>query len=453
MKTYRAFISYSQQDKVWGKRLHGWLEGYRLPSGVDAPVAPGERLGRFFRDDEEMAAASNIANIVERSIDDSEALIVICSPRSAKSQWVAAEIEQFRRRGPDAKVFAFIIDGIPNSGDPDTECFPAALRRVQRSDRPEELPVEPLGLDIRKDGRDRAVARLAAGLLGVDFDDLWQRDRRRDEARLRQMVLGLAGLSIVFAALAAAAVIMGLEARRNEKAAHDNLAGFFAERAWQNLESGNTLAAARYALAGRQLSEPNARSYHAVLGAAMFASGETLPPLLHDGPVYSATYSVDGQLVVTTGEDGSVKLWSAQTGALVAKLEGHGGRVNVASLSPGGTSLATGGNDGKIVFWDVDGLSMIAESPGHGAPVQTIRHSKSGKEVLTAGRDGTARIWNSATGEELRRFGSAGDTVWSAEYSADGQYVLTAHEDGVARLWSSGAGVLVRELVRHARPV
>ena len=60
-RTYRAFISYSQQDKLWGKRLHGWLESYRLPAGTTTRVPAGERLGRFFRDDEEMAAASNIA--------------------------------------------------------------------------------------------------------------------------------------------------------------------------------------------------------------------------------------------------------------------------------------------------------------------------------------------------------------------------------------------------------
>ena len=110
---------------------------------------------------------------------------------------------------------ATIIDGIPNSADPETECFPPALRRSANPDNPDDLPVEPLGLDIRKDGRDRAVARLAAGLLDADFDDIWQRDRRRGETRLRQMILGLTALSTVFALLAATAVFMCLQARQN----------------------------------------------------------------------------------------------------------------------------------------------------------------------------------------------------------------------------------------------
>jgi hypothetical protein len=182
-KTYRAFISYSQQDEAWGRRLHNWLESYRVPEGVVAGLPPSRRLGRFFRDDEEMAAAANIATIVERSIESSETLIVICSPRSARSKWVAAEIRHFRKTGREGKIFAVIIDGVPNSGDPETECFPQQLRAGVDPEDPHALPIEPLGLDLRKEGRSRACARLAAGLLGVEFDDLWQRDRRRADAR------------------------------------------------------------------------------------------------------------------------------------------------------------------------------------------------------------------------------------------------------------------------------
>lgn len=214
-KHYRAFISYSQQDKAWGKRIHTWLETYRVPVGVMVGNQQTRRLGRFFRDEEDMAAASDIAEIVRRAIEDAESLIVICSPRSAQSKWVNAEIQHYRRTGRARKVFAVIIDGVPNSGDPATECFPAALRAAGDPDDPEALPIEPLGLDIRKDSHARACARLAAGLLGVDFDDLWQRDRRRAEARQRLIVGGLAGVSVAFAALAATAIWFSILSERN----------------------------------------------------------------------------------------------------------------------------------------------------------------------------------------------------------------------------------------------
>lgn len=212
-KQYRAFISYSQQDGLWGKRIHRWLEDYRVPVGSLADIQMPRRLGKFFRDDEDMAAASDIAEIVRGAIEDAESLIVICSPRSAKSKWVNAEIQHFRRTGRARKVFAVIIDGIPNSGDEQTECFPPALRAAGDPSDPDALPIEPLGLDIRKDGRSRACTRLAAGLLGIDFDDLWQRDRRRVEMRQRLLIGSLASIGIVFAAISAAAIGFALQAR------------------------------------------------------------------------------------------------------------------------------------------------------------------------------------------------------------------------------------------------
>jgi len=213
-KQFRSFISYSQKDKAWGKRIHTWLETYRVPVGVIAGIEPNGRLGRFFRDEEEMPAADNIAAVVSRAIKSAESQIVICSPNSAQSKWVEAEIRHFRASNPNGKVFALIIDGTPNSGDPETECFPAPLRAGFDPNNPDAMPIEPMGLDVRIDGKDRICARLAAGLLNVDFDELWQRDRRRAEQQNRRIMMGLAAISFVFALLASVAVWFAIEARR-----------------------------------------------------------------------------------------------------------------------------------------------------------------------------------------------------------------------------------------------
>jgi hypothetical protein len=217
MKRYRSFISYSQQDKAWGRRLHAWLETYRVPVGVIAEIQEGGRLGRFFRDEEEMPAATDIAEVVREAIETAESLIVICSPRSARSKWVAAEITHFQSSHPNGKLFAVIIDGTPNSGDPNTECFPAALRRGDSDDA--AMPIEPVGIDVRADSKERVCARLAAGLLDVDFDDLWQRDRRRAERRQRGAIIALSAASAVFALLATVAVWSALIAQKETRAA------------------------------------------------------------------------------------------------------------------------------------------------------------------------------------------------------------------------------------------
>jgi hypothetical protein len=216
-KRYRSFISYSQKDKAWGRRLQSWLETYRVPVGIIADVQDGRRLGRFFRDEAEMPAASDIAEVVREAIEVADSLIVVCSPRSAQSKWVAAEIAHFRATHPNGKLFAVIIDGVANSGDPWTECFPEGLRR--RGPDKATMPVEPVGVDVRVDSKDRICARLAAGLLDVDFDDLWQRDRRRAERRQRRALISVSSVAAGFAALAGAALWFGLEAREQTREA------------------------------------------------------------------------------------------------------------------------------------------------------------------------------------------------------------------------------------------
>lgn len=257
-KQFRSFISYSQKDKVWGKRIHTWLETYRVPVGVIAGVEPNRRLGRFFRDEEEMPAADNIAAVVSRAIKSAETQIVICSPHSAQSKWVEAEIRHFRASNPGGKVFAVIIDGAPNSGDPETECFPAPLRADFDDDDPDAMPIEPMGLDVRIDGKDRICARLAAGLLNVDFDELWQRDRRRAEQRQRRTILSLAAISLVFAVLAGAAVWFGVEAQRQAELAAQRSAEADAARTYLQREYLSMLGEAAITDVLRRSADPGA---------------------------------------------------------------------------------------------------------------------------------------------------------------------------------------------------
>jgi WD40 repeat protein len=63
--------------------------------------------------------------------------------------------------------------------------------------------------------------------------------------------------------------------------------------------------------------------------------------------------SADGGLVASGGWDGTVKLWEAETGQLLATLRGHTGGVWGVALSRDGQLVASGGDDGPIKLWEV----------------------------------------------------------------------------------------------------
>ena len=172
---YRAFLSYSHSDRKVAAWLHHKLENYRVPRalvGSQTPSGPAPaKLGRIFRDDAEFAASDNLGAAIEEALAESGALIVLCSPEAARSQWVNAEIKRFTEIRPGGKVLALAVAG--NMG---SEIMPPALLQQQRRDQ--ALGSEPFVPDLRQ-GRSTALTRLAASLLGVRFDDLYRRERRR----------------------------------------------------------------------------------------------------------------------------------------------------------------------------------------------------------------------------------------------------------------------------------
>lgn len=187
---YRAFISYSHADGRWGRWLHRSLESYRLPSrlrggqGAHGPLP--ERLTPIFRDREDLSSAGHLAPQIELALAESEALVVVCSPEAARSPFVESEVLAFKRSGRGHRIYAFIVDGEPNSGD-ERECFPNALRFELGDDgKLSSTPANPLAADARsgKDGKNLARLKLLAGLFGLQLDTLRKREAQRRHKRM-----------------------------------------------------------------------------------------------------------------------------------------------------------------------------------------------------------------------------------------------------------------------------
>lgn len=214
---YSAFISYNYADRRWARWLHRALEEYRVPrhlqGGKGSFGVIGARLPPVFRDRDELAASSDLGLAVRTALDDSAFLIVICSPASARSHWVNSEIRHFITTGRLGRIRCLIVDGEPHAADPDKECIPPALL--------EDGNAEPLAADLRpnQDGKSAARLKLIAGILGLPYDQLRQRENQRRQRRLAALA---AGSTLGFAITAALAIFAFLS--RAEAVEQRNLA-------------------------------------------------------------------------------------------------------------------------------------------------------------------------------------------------------------------------------------
>ena len=174
---YYAFISYSRKDEAWAKWLQKELEQYRLPTILrkEQQSLPG-KIRPIFRDKTDLTTGQ-LQTALHKELDSSKKLIVLCSPASAKSEWVNKEVQRFIDDGRIEDIIPLIVDGVPNSGGED-ECFMPALKL------PEEEQI--LGVSIPELGKKDALLRVIAGLLDIKFDQL---KRRHEQRRKRQNIM------------------------------------------------------------------------------------------------------------------------------------------------------------------------------------------------------------------------------------------------------------------------
>ena len=179
------------------------------------------RLHPIFRDREELPTSADLGEQIGGALRDSETLIVICSPRSAASRWVNEEILDYKRLGRSGRILCLIVDGEPNSTDKPgleaAECFAPALRfHLAEDGSLSTAPAEPIAADMRpgKDGRRDAWLKLVAGVAGVGFDELKQRELQRQLRRAITISFASLLLLVTMAGLTVAAVLSRREAVR-----------------------------------------------------------------------------------------------------------------------------------------------------------------------------------------------------------------------------------------------
>jgi len=155
----------------WAKWLQRKLESYRLPSFLRKKHPRIPKYPRpVFRDQTDLGITP-LEQGLRGELKDSRYLILVCSPKAAKSEWVNKEVQAFIDMGREGSIITFIVNGEPNSRDHQRECYPHTLRQTRE---------QPRGASIEELGSQKTLVRIVAAILGLKFDELWQRHRRRE---------------------------------------------------------------------------------------------------------------------------------------------------------------------------------------------------------------------------------------------------------------------------------
>ena len=416
-RQYWAFISYSHQDREWGDWVHQKLETFKVPKGMIGSDSRGDgliprRLFPIFRDREELPTSADLGTQINTALANSRYLVVICSPRSAKSIWVNEEILTYKRLGRSDRILAMIVDGEPNTfdvpGREEEECFPEALRfELGEEGKLTDRRTEPIAADVRPqgDGKDNGLLKLAAGLLGVGFDDLKQRDQHRRIQRLKALASFAILLVAVFAALGVALYFQRNEAQNQRNRAEEKEA----------LVS-HTLGQSDYLLALERLDNQEPTLALAHLARAVRTSNH------RDAGMRAALLLLQ-------------RSWARPVSPAL-RLPDQGGVVQ-SVFSPDGRKIAIGTGDGEIEIRDAHTMELAAE------PIDL------GESTLT---------WHRYEGEEERKE-VRDHGLFSFRFTPDGKYLAATYgvyamegdfftdQVDFLRVWDAETGLPVSEEV------
>jgi WD40 repeat protein len=152
--------------------------------------------------------------------------------------------------------------------------------------------------------------------------------------------------------------------------------------------------------------------------------------LNHDSPRVAMAFSPDGRYLATSGE-GSLAVWSRESGAYKPLFEKIGLTFRCLAFSPDCETLALGGDDGAVRLWDSSRWRERAILLVHNDVVRCVAFSPDSRRLVSSGEDRSVMLWDAVRGVAIRQLARPGtNPVQLAAFSPDGKTIAIGEISG-----------------------
>ncbi|HMX26910.1 MAG TPA: hypothetical protein PLD20_12625 [Blastocatellia bacterium] len=177
----------------------------------------------------------------------------------------------------------------------------------------------------------------------------------------------------------------------------------------------------------------------------------------HTSPIEDCTFSQDGERIVSSSSDGTVKIWKAD-GEILHSFTEHAAPVHNCAFIRNSKLIASASRDLTLKLWEADSGKIQHTHEGQFDIVLERAFSHDGRLIVSASPDGTLKVWETISGNPLyvleghpeivRLEGDDDDVekvVNSCVFSPDSKHLISASSAGMLRVWQAGSPSLVRE--------
>ncbi len=152
-------------------------------------------------------------------------------------------------------------------------------------------------------------------------------------------------------------------------------------------------------------------------------------------PAWRGNFSRQGDIALGFG-DGSVTVWKAEAGWAPMNFHAHRRSVAAVTFTPDGRILATGGEEGTAKLWDLGTQREIITLKGHLRSVHAVDISPDGNRLATgAGGAESVKLWDMHTHQELITLTSESAILIALVFTPDGNKIVGYNDKGRIQIW------------------
>ncbi len=167
----------------------------------------------------------------------------------------------------------------------------------------------------------------------------------------------------------------------------------------------------------------------------------------HQSGVNCVAFSSDGEYIVSSSADGTVRLWDKEGNPIGNPFTGHESSVSSVAFSHDSKLIVSSGND--IRLWNIEGKLIGKPFTDHQSHANSVAFSPDSKLIVSGGDDGTLKLWDTKGNLIGNPFTGHESDVNSVAFSSTEKYIVSGSDDGTLRLWDTKGNLIGNPLIGH----
>ncbi|KAG1680624.1 hypothetical protein FOA52_015073 [Chlamydomonas sp. UWO 241] len=155
----------------------------------------------------------------------------------------------------------------------------------------------------------------------------------------------------------------------------------------------------------------------------------------HDGLVRHAVFAKDSERIISCGSDGNIVIWDTITLEPHVTLRGHIGAVLCCAINEACTHIVSSGEDCTVRLWSAEDGRQLQSMEAQDRPVKSCVFDRSFNKILACDTAGHVYVWSTLAEVILNLLRRFADSISCVKMSAGQKLMAAGSNTGRVMMW------------------